>query len=89
MELPSQNEYVETYFTLFELSQQDQGNPICRGRHCTYQDQVLIVFFTMMLMRRITAFKAQHRWLLRHPLEALQFGFESVPHRTTLSRRFK
>ena len=89
MELPSQNDYVETYFTLFELFQQDQGHPACRGRPYTYQDQVLIVFFTMMLIRRITAFKAQHRWLRRHPIEALGLGFEHIPHRTTLSRRFK
>lgn len=89
MELPSQNDYVETYFTLFKLFEQDQGRPACRGRPYTYQDQVLIVFFTKMLIRRITAFKAQHRWLRNHPLEALQLGFENVPHRTTLSRRFK
>ena len=89
MELPSQNDYVEAYFTLFELFQQDQGRPAERGRPYTYQDQVLIVFFTMMLIRRITTFKAQPRWLVRHPIEALRLGFENVPHRTTLSRRFK
>jgi hypothetical protein len=89
MELPSQNDYVETYFTLFELFQQDQDRPVGRGRPYTYQDQGLIVFFTMMLIRRITAFKAQRRWLISHPIAALRLGFKNVPHRTTLSRRFK
>jgi hypothetical protein len=43
----------------------------------------------MMIIRGITAFKAQHRWLVNHPDEMLQLGLETVPHRTTLSGRFK
>lgn len=86
---PSRDDYVETYFTLFEKFQQGRNQSPGRGRPYTYEDQVLIVFFTMMMIRRITAFKAQHRWLNRHPLEAQQLGIENVPHRTTLSRRFK
>lgn len=89
MELPSQNDYVETYFTLFEQFQQVRDRPASRGRSYTYEDQILIIFFTMMMIKRITAFKAQHRWLSRHPIEAQQLGIEIVPHRTTLSRRFK
>jgi hypothetical protein len=37
----------------------------------------------------MSAFKTQHRWLENHPEGAVQLGFERVPHRTTLSRRFK
>ena len=89
MKLPSQNDYVDTYFTLFELFQQDQNQQACRGRPYTYQDQALIVFFTMMLIKRITAYKAQHRWMISHPQEIIRFGMAAIPHRTTLSRRFK
>lgn len=89
MELPSQNDYVETYFTLFEQFQQGRNQSPGRGRPNTYEDQILIIFFTMMMIKRITAFKAQHRWLSRHPKEAQRLGIEIVPHRTTLSRRFK
>jgi len=89
MELPSKADYVETYLTLFERFQQGRNRTPERGRPYTYEDQILIVFFTMMMIRRITAFKAQHRWLNRHSIEAQQLGMESIPHRTTLSRRFK
>jgi hypothetical protein len=42
-----------------------------------------------MLLRRITEFKAQHRWLTTHPADAQQLGFTAIPHRTTLMRRYK
>jgi hypothetical protein len=86
---PSLSDYVDTYFTLFEIFQQGREQPNERGRPYTYVEQVLIVFFTMMMIRRITAFKTQHRWLERHPIEAQKLGFDRIPHRTTLSRRFK
>jgi hypothetical protein len=89
MELPSKDDYVEAYCTLFERFQQGRKQRPERGRPYTYEDQVLIVFFTMMMIRRITAFKAQHRWLSMHAAEAHQLGMEIIPHRTTLSRRFK
>jgi hypothetical protein len=41
------------------------------------------------MVRRITTFKNQHRWLDNHPEEAKQLCFRQVPHRTTLSRHFK
>jgi hypothetical protein len=50
---------------------------------------LLIVFFTCMLMRRITEFTTQRRWLDTHPTEAAEFGFVGLPHRTTLMRRYK
>jgi len=43
----------------------------------------------MMSIRRITTFKAQHRWLMHHLHIALALGFEQIPVRTTLSRRYK
>jgi len=89
MQAPSQADYVMAYFTLFDRFKQEQGNPVHYGHPFDYEDKVLIVFFTIMIVRRITAFKTQHRWLENHPEEAVQFGFEQVPHRTTLCRRFK
>lgn len=89
MQAPSQADYVVAYFTLFDRFQQEQGNPVHYGHPFDYEDKVLIVFFTMMMIRRITAFKAQHRWISSHPMEAQQIGIKGIPHRTTLSRRFK
>lgn len=89
MQAPSQADYVRVYFTLFERFQQEQGNPVHYGHPFDYEAKILIVFFTIMMVRRITAFKSQHRWLKNHPQEAAQLGFEQVPHRTTLSRRFR
>lgn len=89
MQAPSKADYVMAYFTLFERFQQEQGNLVHYGRPFDYEAQILIVFFTIMMVRRITAFKTQHRWLENHSDEAVQLGFEQVPHRTTLSRRFK
>jgi len=89
MEAPSQADYVTVYFTLFDRFQQEQGNPVHYGHPFDYEAKILIVFFTIMMIRRITAFKTQQRWLKNHPQEAAQLRFERVPHRTTISRRFK
>lgn len=40
------------------------------GDHTNYEERKLIVFFTIMMIKRITAYNAQYRWLSRHPLEA-------------------
>ena len=89
MQAPTRADYVRAYFTLFEYFQQERGKVTQRGHPFEYADQVLIVFFSMMIARRITAFKAQHRWLMQHLHEAIPLGFEQIPHRITLSRRYK
>jgi hypothetical protein len=89
MQAPSQADYVTVYFTLFDRFQQEQGIPVHYGHPFDYEAKILIVFFTIMMIRRITAFKTQHRWLENHPEEVVQLRFEQIPHRTTLSRRFK
>jgi len=86
---PTRADYVRTYFTLFASFQQERGQDVHYGHPFEYSDQILILFFTMMSIRRITAFKAQHRWLLHHLHEAIALGFEHIPHRVTLSRRYK
>jgi hypothetical protein len=89
MWVPTRADYVKAYFTLFESFEQEREKVIYYGHPFEYADQVLIVFFTMMSLRRITAFKAPHRWLMRHLHIAISLGFEQIPVRTTLSRRYK
>ena len=48
-----------------------------------------MLFFTLMKFQRITQFKTQHRWLENHPQDLQMLGLESIPDRTTLSRRYK
>lgn len=89
MEAPSINDYVKTYFTLYERFEQEQNDAVHRGHPFDYETQTMILFFTIMLVRRIHAFKAQHRWLVQHVEMAKLLGFTTIPVRTTLSRRFK
>ena len=89
MQAPSRTDYIRSYFTLFDHFQQHHPAAAERGRPCTYAHRLLILFFTWMLMRRITDFKTQRRWLETHPREAAELGFPSLPHRTTLMRRYK
>ena len=49
MELPSKDDYVEAYSTLFEKFEQDRNLPPGRGRPYEYEERILIVFFTMMM----------------------------------------
>ena len=89
MEAPTRADYVRVYFTLFDHFEHAQPPATRRGRRFTYAQRLLIVFFTWMLMRRITEFKAQRRWLDTHPAEAAELGFRTLPHRTTLMRRYQ
>lgn len=89
MQAPSKSDYVKTYFTLYERFEQGQKEVSHRGRPFDYETKCLILFFTIMMIRRITAFKAQQRWLKHHPDERRPLGFETVPDRTTLSRRYR
>jgi hypothetical protein len=89
MEVPTRTDYIDVYFTLFAQFEQAHAPVAGRGRPLTYAQRVLIVVFTLMLIRRITEFKAQRRWLETHPVEAAQLGLHKLPHRTTLMRRYK
>jgi hypothetical protein len=89
MDAPTRADYVRYYSTLFDRFEQAQPTVSHRGRPFTYAQRLLIVLFTCMLLRRITEFKAQHRWLSTHRADAQQLGFTAIPHRTTLMRRYK
>jgi hypothetical protein len=90
MEEPTFADYVTLIFNLFERFVQECGSEMdWYSDRYDYDHKTLIVFFAMMQYRRIFKFKAQWRWLKAHPAERGQLGFESVPDRTTLSRRYK
>lgn len=89
MARPAFANYVDLIFTLFALFLQQQSVRPHRGHPFAYSHLTFIVFFTIMQFRRITPFKAQHRWRLTHPDWQQVLGFAGVPHRTTLSRRYK
>ena len=89
MKAPTRGDYVRLYFTMFQRFRQEQNESVHPGHPYDYSDCLLIVFFTLLLVRRITTFKAQRRWLDNHPEAAKELGFERLPDRTTLSRRYK
>ena len=60
-----------------------------QGAPFTYADKGLIIFFLLMQFRATYRFKAQRRWLQAHPEMLPLLHFDTVPHRTTLSRRYK
>jgi hypothetical protein len=91
MDGPTLTDYVHIMYTLFDLFTQRQAQVESPklGRPFTYIEKALIVFFVMMQFRRIFKFKAQRRWLETHRKTAFWLGWETTPHRTTLSRRYK
>lgn len=89
MVTPTFADYVQLLFTLFERFLQQPAAHRHRGHPFVYLHQALIVFFIIMQHRHIFGFKAQHRWLEQHPEWPSRLGLDAVPHRTTLSRRYK
>ena len=91
MDNPMLTDYVHIMYTLFGLftQWQVQVEKPKLGRPFTYIEKAMIVFFTMMQLRRIFRFKAQRRWLENHRRSAFWLGWATIPHRTTVSRRYK
>lgn len=86
---PTFADYVDLLFTLFERFWQHHAARPYRGHPFVSEQKALIVFFVVIQQRRIFRFKAQRRWLERHPEMRKVLGCDTVPHRTTLSRRYK
>ncbi len=88
---PKLTDYVHIILTLFDMFvQHQQPNSLTkRGSPFTFTEKALLVLFTIFQFRRIYRFKAQHRWLKANPEMMALLGFEPIPHRTTLSRRYK
>jgi hypothetical protein len=89
-EVPSLTDYVSLIITLFELFKQERREAGAKqGRPFTYTEEMFIIFFLLMQFHQIYAFKAQRRWLTKHPEVLEMLGWATVPHRTTISRRYK
>lgn len=88
---PTLTDYVGLIITLFDHFKQyraEQEGPK-RGRPFSYAEEMFIVFFMLMQFRQVYAFKAQWRWLKKHPEMLRMLGWTTLPHRTTISRRYK
>ena len=89
MDQPTLTDYAHLIITLFDKFVQTAPVVLKYQNLCTYKYREMILFFMMMQFRRIYQFKTQHDWLLAHPEIQELLGFETVPHRTTISRQFK
>jgi hypothetical protein len=89
MMLPTPEDYIQGLHTLMDDFQSHHPPETISGCPYTYSQRLLLVFFLLMHLRHITAFKAQRRWLHTHPQAAQQLGFDTLPDRTTLSRRYR
>lgn len=86
--IPTFNDYVALLYNRFEAFAQSSEASAKLGPY-VYKQQEMIVFFMWMQFKKINEFKAQWRWLMQHEEALVVLGWSSVPHRTTLSRRFK
>lgn len=89
MAMPIFADYVQLLLALFAQFLPSQNAYAHRGHPFVYQHHKLIVFFTLMHFRHIFHFKAQHRCLTQHLDYRQVLGLAAVPHRTTLSHRYK
>jgi hypothetical protein len=86
---PTFNDYVALIYNRFEAFVQSSGEVAKLGKPYTYQNQSMIVFFMWMQFKKIYKFKTQWRWLKQHPDSLSVLGWESIPDRSTISRRYK
>jgi hypothetical protein len=89
MDQPTLIDYARLIITLFDLFVQTEPVVLRYENLCTYKHREMIIFFMLMQFRRIYEFKAHSRWLKAHPEIMSLLNFETIPHRTTLSRRYK
>ena len=89
MDQPTLTDYAHLMITLFDKFVQTNPVVLKYQNLCTYKYREMILFFMMMQFRRIHQFKSQRDWLIAHPETQQLLGFETVPHRTTISRQFK
>jgi hypothetical protein len=86
---PTFNDYVALIYNRFDAFVQASNAAGKVGHPYVYQQQSMIVFFMWMQFKRLFQFKTQWNWLRHHPEALTVLGWEAVPHRTTLSRRYK
>lgn len=86
---PTFTDYVLLIYTCFDAFAQDSKRVERFGRPQIYQQKSILVFFMWMQFKQISCFQKQWRWLKQHPEALGVLGWQSIPHRTTLSRRYK
>ena len=86
---PTFDDYVALIYNRFEAFVQSSNEVAKLGKPYTYQNQNMIVFFMWMQFKKIYQFKTQWRWLKQDPEALMVLNWEQVPHRSTLSRRYK
>lgn len=86
---PTFSDYVALIYNRFEAFVQSSSDVIKLGKPYTYQNQSMIVFFMWMQFKKIYKFKTQWRWLQQHPEDLSVLEWESIPDRSTISRRYK
>ena len=86
---PTFNDYVKLIYNRFEAFVQSSDEVAKLGKPYTYQSQHMIVFFMWMQFKKIYQFKTQWRWLKQHPESLSVLSWETIPDRSTLSRRYK
>lgn len=87
--LPQFDDFVSSYRFLLNEFPHSLPSDRKRGRPFTYNHAQLVIFFTIMVCHKIVDFKAQNRWLCTHQEKAKILGFQTIPDRTTLSKRWK
>lgn len=86
---PTFNDYVRLIYNRFEAFTQESAAVKRAGHPYVYAQKSVIVFFLWMQLKRIYSFKTQWKWLQQHPEALAVLGWTRVPHRTSLSRRYK
>ena len=86
---PTFNDYVALIYNRFEAFVQSSNAVNKTGHPYVYQQQSMIVFFMWMQFKNIYQFKTQWHGLTKHPEALSILSWTTIPHRTTLSRRYK
>lgn len=86
---PTFNDYVALIYNRFDAFVQSSDEATKLGKPYTYENQNMIAFFMWMQFKQRYKFKAQWRWLEQHPESLQVLNWQSIPHRSTLSRRYK
>ncbi|RKU29600.1 hypothetical protein C6497_05540, partial [Candidatus Poribacteria bacterium] len=89
MSYPDEKYYITFLSQRYMDFEKSLDSTVSVGRPQKYSDCLLIIFFTIMTLKQINHFKAQYMYLQQHPDWVKRLKFKSIPHRTTLSRRYK
>ena len=89
MQYPDIKEYITFLFSMLDEFSRLQEDVSKRGRPHTYSDASLIVFYTVMALKGITAMRAQQAYLFHHPLYLQRCQLPACPSHVTLGRRYK